>query len=111
MCHWNASEKAVYNMGLALIAELYGLQGLTDSSRTDSCYLRTAANAQCTPADWESAFVGRCVPNADPIVGANRRYSADSKFESALEPVGTSRRCVPNADPIVGANRQVCIDF
>ena len=42
-------------------------------------------------ADWESAFVGRCVPNADPIVGANRRYSADSKFESALEPVGASR--------------------
>ena len=34
-------------------------------------------------ADWESAFVGRCVLNADPIVGANRRYSADSKFESA----------------------------
>ena len=27
-------------------------------------------------ADWESAFVGRCVLNADPIVGANRRYSA-----------------------------------
>ena len=45
-------------------------------------------------ADWELAFVGRCVPNADPIVGANRRYSADSKFESALEPVGVraSRR-------------------
>ena len=42
-------------------------------------------------ADWESAFVGRCVPNADSIVGANRRYSADSKFESALEPVGASR--------------------
>ena len=59
-------------------------------------------------ADWESVFVGRCVPNAHPIVGANRRYSADSKFESALEPVG---RCVPNADPFVGANRQVCIDF
>ena len=35
--------------------------------------------------------VGRCVPNGDPIVGANRRYSADSKFESALEPVGASR--------------------
>ena len=48
------------------------------------------SNAQCTPTDWESAFVGRCVPNADPIVGANRRYSADSKFESALEPVGAS---------------------
>ena len=42
-------------------------------------------------ADRESAFVGRCVPNADPIVGANRPYSADSKFESALEPVGASR--------------------
>ena len=42
-------------------------------------------------ADWEPAIVGRCLPNADPIVGANRRYSADSKFESALEPVGASR--------------------
>ena len=41
--------------------------------------------------DWKSAFVGRCVPNADPIVGVNRRYSADSKFESAFEPVGASR--------------------
>ena len=41
--------------------------------------------------DWKSVFVGRCVPNADPIVGANRRYSADSKFESALEPVGAGR--------------------
>ena len=46
---------------------------------------------QLPTADWESAFVGRCVPNADPIVGANRRYSADSQFESALEPVGASR--------------------
>ena len=61
----------------------------------------TRPNAQCTPtdwqsaisptADWESAFVGRCVPNAAPIVGVRRRYSADSKFESALEPVGASR--------------------
>ena len=42
-------------------------------------------------ADWESALVGRCVPNGDPTVGANRRYSADSNFESALEPVGASR--------------------
>ena len=25
------------------------------------------------------------------LIGANRRYSADSKFESALEPVGASR--------------------
>ena len=41
--------------------------------------------------DSKSALVGRCVPNADPIVAANRRYSADSKFESALEPVGASR--------------------
>ena len=52
------------------------------------------ANAQCTPTDWQSAvgdIVGRCVPNGDPIVGVNRRYSADSKFESALEPVGASR--------------------
>ena len=64
-------------------------------------------NAQCTPMDWQSAvgdianisptgdwksaLVGRCVRNADPIVGTNRRYSADSKFESALEPVGASR--------------------
>ena len=35
--------------------------------------------------DRKSALVGRCVPNADPIVGANRLYSADSKFESAFE--------------------------
>ena len=42
-------------------------------------------------ADWESAFVGRCVPNADPIAGVRQRYSADSKLESALEPVGASR--------------------
>ena len=42
-------------------------------------------------ADWESALVGRCVPNGDPTVGANRRYSANSNFESALEPVGASR--------------------
>ena len=42
-------------------------------------------------ADGESAFVWRLVPHDDPIVGANRRYSADSKFESALEQVGTSR--------------------
>ena len=76
-------------------------------------------NAQCTPTDSQSAvgdiancrlrIVGRCVQNADPIVGANRRYSADlnrRKSQSAL--VG---RCVPNGNPIVGANRQVCIEF
>ena len=46
--------------------------------------------AQRTPTDWQSALVGRCVPNADQIVGANQRYSADSKFELAIEPVSAS---------------------
>ena len=50
-----------------------------------NAYLPTGSRqlAISPTADWESAFVGRCVPNADPIVGANRRYSDDSKFESA----------------------------
>ena len=62
-------------------------------------------------ADWQSALVGRCVPNGDPIVEANRRYSADSKFESALEPVGASRQVCTKHQLVVGANRQVCIGF
>ena len=43
------------------------------------------------PTENRRSSVGVHVPSVDPIVGANRRYSADSKFESALEPVGASR--------------------
>ena len=56
-----------------------------------NAHLPTGSRQIAPTADWESALVGRCVPNGDPTVGANRRYSADSYFESALEPVGASR--------------------
>ena len=36
------------------------------------------------PTENRRSSVGVHVPNADPIVGVRLRYSADSKFESAL---------------------------
>ena len=58
---------------------------LSDETLMLNAHLPTGSRqlAISPTADWELAFVGRCVLNADPIVGANRRYSADSKFESA----------------------------
>ena len=55
-------------------------------------------------ADWESAFVGRCVPNADPIVGAILPIQIFNRRSSQSAVVG---RFAPNVDPIVGINRRV----
>ena len=75
----------------------------------------TAFNALCL-SGYECLMLNAHLPteNRRSSVGKRRpdrrrSYSADSKFESALQPV--VGRCVPNADPIVSANRQVCIDF
>ena len=54
-------------------------------------------------ATEKAAFVGRCVPNADPIIGAILPIQMLIRHSSQSVLVG---RCAPNTDPIVGANRR-----
>ena len=61
-------------------------------------------------ADWKSALVGRCVLVANSIVGVNRRYSADSNFET---PTGRDSKSagvchLPDSTRLSAVNWPIC---
>ena len=66
-------------------------RGRANNNSPGKTYPTAFCLVRMTGGETKWSLVGRCVPNAHPIISVSRRYFADSKFESALDPVNTSR--------------------